>query len=96
MNIAMEIALFDELSKLNRGTRRRLLRRTMKQYRASLKQWQKWTDTNKLIDAFKFNPTAYIKMNELWDKINVIQQLTLWFDEDSASKFNKNILAYSA
>ncbi|GAG70725.1 unnamed protein product [marine sediment metagenome] len=43
-----EAMLFGELSKLHRGTRRRLLRRTTKRYKEALKQWQTVTG-NRLI-----------------------------------------------
>jgi hypothetical protein len=90
MNILMEAMLFGEVSKLNRGTRRRLLRRTTNRYKDSLKQWKKWQNTTKYIDTANYNPEGIIKLVELLDKIKIIQTLIIWFDEDSASKFNKN------
>jgi hypothetical protein len=81
MNPQKESELFNEMAKLNRGTRRRLLRRTTKKYKDSLKQWQ--------------NQEGYHKTVELWKKINLIKQMTIWFDEDQASKFDKKQLSTS-
>ena len=89
MDHQKESELFNEMAKLNRGTRRRLLRRTTKKHKESLKLWQKEQNIINNIDAFKRNPEAYLKSAELMEKINLIHQMTIWFDEDLVSKFDK-------
>ena len=89
MDHQKESELFNEMAKLNRGTRRRLLRRTTKKHKESLKLWQKEQNIINNIDALRHNPEFYRKTVELWEKINLIRQMTIWFDEDQASKFDK-------
>ena len=83
MDSQKEWKLFDEMSKLNPGTRRRLLRRTTKKYKESLKQWQKWRDSTEFIDAEKYNPDAYKKTVELWQKLQFIRQQIIWFNDQA-------------
>jgi hypothetical protein len=94
MDSQKKSALFNEMAKLNRGTRRRLLRRTTKKYKESLKQWQKWRNATEYVDALKYNPEAYHKTVELWEKIKLMRQQTIWFDEDQASKFDKKHICH--
>ncbi len=89
MDSQKEWKLFYEMSKLNPGTRRRLLRRTTKKYKESLKQWQKWRDSTEFIDAQKYNPDAYKKTVELWEMIEFMRKQIIWFNEAPASKFIK-------
>jgi len=95
MDSQKEGELFNEMAKLNRGTRRRLLRRTAKKYKESLKQWHKLANGKDYINAVIINPEAYLKTTALMEKIRIIKQITIWFDEDQASKFDKKQLSTS-
>ena len=94
MDTQKESILFNEMAKLNCGTRRRLLRRNTKKYKESVKQWHKLSYGKDYSDALEQNPEAYSKLAELLEKINLIRQMTIWFDEDKASKFDKKYICH--
>lgn len=81
-----ESILYDEVSKLRTGTRQRLLRRTKKQFKESLK---KLSNYNRLpeISSDEYRQSIYIKIINLKIKLNIINNLIIWFDDDPASKF---------
>jgi hypothetical protein len=84
LNITInESTLYDQISKLRTGTRRRLLRRTKKQFKESLSNYNQLQE----LSSDEHRQSIYNKVINLKIKLSIINNLIIWFDDDPASKF---------